>query len=577
LPFSLHANVRRFASALGPLAAAALLVLVSPGSALAAASVTPATGGAALIVGNYTALTGPVLNEGATGDIGLGTIVLVAPAGFEFATTASSVTATVGTAGGTCNGSTRIRLDATTVTPALTTITITVNRQSSSPCRSSITWAGIQVRASAIAGPGNITNGGSASILGLNGTTNFGTLQATITPTPTITPTSTRTSTPTVTSTPTRTPTATNTPTVTRTPTVTQTPTAGPSSTPTNTLTPTNTPTVTRTPTATSTSTATITPSPTATPVTGVVVTGATGGSSISQDTNLSYGLANWTILTGPTMAERARGDMIVGRTVVLNAPSGFQFNTAATPGTTVTYIAGSGALTSCFALTFSSITTTAITFIVSQEDLPNTGAGKGFCQADFTNIQVRPTAGAPLATGNITNTGTQPAAGANYGTLTEVAAPVTGWQSYQAGCSTADATFDALGNSTVCLQGTAPVTGTAFYRVVIYDGAGSSVKTDTPLTANPPNGLRSGDHSLGAYPAAAPGTWRAVVYPSAGAVTPEGTYAGTSQEIRANWPFSVTAAALPALPTPLSALLASGGAGGLYAYLRRRMLRGRR
>jgi hypothetical protein len=76
-------------------------------------------------------------------------------------------------------------------------------------------------------------------------------------------------------------------------------------------------------------------------------------------------------------------------------------------------------------------------------------------------------------------------------------------------------------------------------------------------------------------YPSAAPGTWHAVVYPDA--VASDLTYTPGNQEIREDASFTVTAAALPALPTPLSALLASGGAGTLYAFFRKRLLRGRR
>jgi hypothetical protein len=267
-------------------------------------------------------------------------------------------------------------------------------------------------------------------------------------------------------------------------------------------------------------------------------------------------------------MEERATGDFVVGRTIILTAPANFQFNSGATPTATVALLAGS--LGSCFTLSAPTVTSTTITFTVTAADA---GPGSGYCRVTFGNIQVRPTAmGRP--TGTLTNAGTQlPNGATNYGTLTVVQGTVTSWQSYNAGCAVANATFNGTSN-VLCLRGTAPVTTASYYRVVIYDGAGAQVLTDTPLTANPT--LQSGDHPLSSYPSATSGTWRAVVYPATGLVTPEMTYAGTSPEIRAVASFTVTAAALPALPTPLAALLASGGAGGLYAFFRKRMLRGR-
>jgi len=186
-----------------------------------------------------------------------------------------------------------------------------------------------------------------------------------------------------------------------------------------------------------------------------------------------------------------------------------------------------------------------------------------------------RPTAGAPRASGNITNTGSQlPAGSTNYGTLTEVQGTIVGWTTYNSGCvGGADTLFNAAGDK-VCAKGTAPVTTAGYYRVVWYDGAGAQVTTDGNMTANPT--LQTGDLLLSTYGSAAPGTWHAVVYPNSGSVSPEASYAGTSQEIRANAAFTVTAAALPAFPTPLSALLASGGTGALYWFYRRRLFRAR-
>ena len=80
----------------------ALLALASARTAQASASVTTLASSsisADTTGGTYTTLTGPVLTEGSHGDIGTGTIVLSAPTGFQFNTSAT-VTATVASAGG---------------------------------------------------------------------------------------------------------------------------------------------------------------------------------------------------------------------------------------------------------------------------------------------------------------------------------------------------------------------------------------------------------------------------------------------------------------------------------------------
>ena len=146
-------------------------------------------------------------------------------------------------------------------------------------------------------------------------------------------------------------------------------------------------------------------------------VTTATGGSSISADTTGG----SYTTLTGPTLAEGATSDFPSSGTIVLSAPLGFQFNT----GTTVTtVISRTGGHKTCFSFTSTTATpsATTITFTLNATD----GGGGTTCQVVFSNIQVRPTAGTPLASGSITDTGTASINGitssTNLGNLTEVA-----------------------------------------------------------------------------------------------------------------------------------------------------------
>ncbi|MDO8629411.1 MAG: hypothetical protein Q7R41_02865, partial [Phycisphaerales bacterium] len=150
-------------------------------------------------------------------------------------------------------------------------------------------------------------------------------------------------------------------------------------------------------------------------------VTPATGGGAISADTaNGAY-----TSLTGPVLDEGNNRDIDVG-TIVLNAPSGFQFDTSEAAAVTVA-VSRLDAGTEAF-LTLSSgtatVTSSTITITVSARD-SSAGNTKARSRLTWSGIKVRPTAGTPLASGNITNSGMATiagvAAGSNFGTLTEV------------------------------------------------------------------------------------------------------------------------------------------------------------
>ena len=162
-------------------------------SVYAASTVTAATGGGSISAdsagGNYTSLIKPVITEGSVGDVGVGTIIVNAPSGFNFATTANSVTLTV--TYGSCSGSgnTSVKLgtgtgsSTQTVTPTATTITHNVKTASKgvAGCVSTLTYTGIKVRPTAGTplNSGNITKSSSSTstIRGVtNGSTNFGTL-----------------------------------------------------------------------------------------------------------------------------------------------------------------------------------------------------------------------------------------------------------------------------------------------------------------------------------------------------------------------------------------------------------------
>ncbi|HVC10910.1 MAG TPA: DUF2341 domain-containing protein [Burkholderiales bacterium] len=178
-------NLKRLASLLF----AVLAVLGCAGAALAqSVTVIPATGGGAIsadnVGGAWTTLTGPELDEtrnGGSGSIEAGTIVLNAPAGFEF-DTLSTVTVTVGRVSGNTNINNWINLGAGRGQPAnasvaATTITITVTQISASNTHNSLTWSGIQVRPTAHCplSSGDIGESGTSPVA--LSSTNLGTLQ----------------------------------------------------------------------------------------------------------------------------------------------------------------------------------------------------------------------------------------------------------------------------------------------------------------------------------------------------------------------------------------------------------------
>ncbi len=130
----------------------------------------------------------------------------------------------------------------------------------------------------------------------------------------------------------------------------------------------------------------------------------ATGGEAISADTVSG----TFTTLSGPVYYEVASADVKTG-TIILNAPAGFIFDTGGTaPTVLITRIGGSGGtanningVVSGTAAAITSRTTSQITFTAS-----STSAAGVTCALTWQNIRVRPGAGTPLASGNITKTG---------------------------------------------------------------------------------------------------------------------------------------------------------------------------
>src|SRR5207245_3555062 len=133
--------------------------------------------------------------------------------------------------------------------------------------------------------------------------------------------------------------------------------------------------------------------------------TAATGGSAISADTTGGA----FTNLAGPSYSEKASGDVGTG-TIILNAPSGFTFDTGGTaPTVVVDRLGGSGnagnninGVAKGMAVAMTSVTTTQLVFTVTSSSINGVT-----CSLTWQNVRVRATAGTPLASGNLRITGT--------------------------------------------------------------------------------------------------------------------------------------------------------------------------
>lgn len=160
--------------------------ITSPAITITLASHTDATGGGAISADDkagptYTALTGPVYTEGNTGDVGTGTIILEAPTGFIFNTGSAPdllVTRITGAGGNSRNINGIGSGSAIALTSISTTqIEFTITSSSNTGVICSLTFQNVEVAPSTgEALSGDLTISGSASLPGISGTTNLGTL-----------------------------------------------------------------------------------------------------------------------------------------------------------------------------------------------------------------------------------------------------------------------------------------------------------------------------------------------------------------------------------------------------------------
>lgn len=204
-------------------------------------------------------------------------------------------------------------------------------------------------------------------------------------------------------------------------------------------------------------------------------VVAASGGGAIPAS---SYA-GTYTALTGPVLTETIIGDINVG-TIVLTTPAGFVFDTNA-PLPVIT-LAGDNNNKNINNLPNGAVVALAITTNTLSFTITTKSHGQTKNTLTYSNIRVRPIAASPLASGNITNTGssTFPNSTANFGTLTEVAGSIT--------------TLDVSGFPTPQVAGTA-----ASVTVAAHDQFGNTVTGYTGtvhFTSSDPQGVLPADYA---------------------------------------------------------------------------------
>lgn len=224
---------------------------------------------------------------------------------------------------------------------------------------------------------------------------------------------------------------------------------------------------------------------------------------SISADTTgAAGGTGVYTPLTGPALVLGAAGDVTTGN-LVFAAPAGFEFNPAA-PAPAPTESVGDA-----FTASAGTVTASTITYFVS---VTNAAA----ITLTFTGWTVRPTAGTPLASGNLTLSASSTStvngvpAGSSLGTLTMVAGAASA-----AGSTLTASPLSVLANGTATSTLTATVRdqfgnplpaagattlaqtgGTVFATVVA--GASGNPRTFTASSAIPGTATFQATNSVG-------------------------------------------------------------------------------
>jgi uncharacterized protein YjdB len=242
-------------------------------------------------------------------------------------------------------------------------------------------------------------------------------------------------------------------------------------------------------------------------------LTPATGGLSICSGT---VGGA-YTSLTGPVYQEPTTADITAG-TIILNAPAGFIFNTGS--GVTVRVNGGTDPLRNINNLSSgstipASVTSTTISIAILEAS--QSGNGSAPNKLTWQGIQVRPTATSPLATGNITKTGTSSMVGitdnvTSFGQLDEDAGSAATLSGVQSVCEGSTTNFSSnvsggtwgsnnpsvatVNTSTGVVTGVSYGTATITYTVTGASCNGTTTRTVT-VNALPSAGALSGAQTI--------------------------------------------------------------------------------
>ena len=230
-----------------------------------------------------------------------------------------------------------------------------------------------------------------------------------------------------------------------------------------------------------------------------VTVTPASGGTAISADTTSAVGGSNTSTTLGSIIIdENSNGDFNFTpsepRTFILNAPTGFTFDTSSSPN--VTFNGGED----ISSVSVTSFTATALTITITPAGGNVTNDSDDITIGSVIPLKVKPTTSVAGTTGNITNSGTLVIIGVtqgttNFGTLTEVAGAVSASQSTLTAVPT-PITADG-GSSAITItakdQFGNPISGIAAANVVLSVNPVSGSTLTQPTSATNASGVTTG------------------------------------------------------------------------------------
>ncbi len=147
----------------------------------------------------------------------------------------------------------------------------------------------------------------------------------------------------------------------------------------------------------------------------------ASGGSNLSIDSVATQGFSP---IDGPTIRETASGQLAQGGTIVLSLPSGFVWNDGLIADDITITVTPTGAANTQLAVSFTSITTSEVTFTIDTESSTR-GNGQGPGRVEIQGLELRPSTTNVPTNGQISNTGST-GPDTNYGNLSTAVGAMT-------------------------------------------------------------------------------------------------------------------------------------------------------